>query len=405
MIADNIAFAFKSIRNRSMRSFLTILGIVIGIAAVVSLVSVSVGMQGFIEEQLESMGSDKIMISPGSSMLSSTGLPSSSKLTDKDLDTIKRVRGVESAFGMIYKTVMVKYGDKSVYTIVSGIDTTWEAKQLFENMQGYEIEHGRHIQEGDKGKVEIGIDVASGKTFDKKVGVRGKITIGDGDYEVVGIMKRIGNPYDDSSIIMPIDSAKELFKQDDYNTIMAKSMEGFDTANVADDVKREMKKERGISRNEKEDFSIETSEHLREQINSVLGVIQVVLVGIAAISLIVASIGIMSTMYTSVLERTREIGIMKAIGARNGSILSIFLLESGMIGLVGGFFGCLIGIIAAIIVQIVADVSGYSMLKASITPELIAFGLGVSFIVGALSGALPAKSAADLKPVDALRYE
>ncbi|HIE33536.1 MAG TPA: FtsX-like permease family protein [Candidatus Altiarchaeales archaeon] len=149
-----------------------------------------------------------------------------------------------------------------------------------------------------------------------------------------------------------------------------------------------------------------TTEQVRETVNSILLVIQIVVIGIAAISLIVGGVGIMNSMYTSVLERTREIGVMKAIGARNSDIMLLFLIESGIIGLVGGIIGCLIGVGLAKGVEFVATQElSTAILKASITPGLIIGALIFSFMVGCISGLLPAKGAAEMNPIDALRYE
>ena len=141
-----------------------------------------------------------------------------------------------------------------------------------------------------------------------------------------------------------------------------------------------------------------------EQISQVLGIMQVVLVGIAAISLIVGAIGIMNSMYTSVLERTKDIGIMKAVGARNSDIMKIFLIESGLMGLVGGIFGTALGTIVALIVEKISSQSGF-LLIIRIEYGLLLFGLLFAFLVGMISGALPAYQASKLRPVDALRYE
>ena len=154
-----------------------------------------------------------------------------------------------------------------------------------------------------------------------------------------------------------------------------------------------------------ENFQVLSASQIAEQINSVLGIIQVVLIGIAAISLVVGGIGIMNSMYTSVLERTKEIGIMKSIGARNSDILMLFLLESGFIGLIGGVFGVLLGSGIGILVGKAAASAGYGILKIKISFGLIMFGLAFAIIIGMISGALPARQASKLKPVDALRYE
>ncbi len=146
-----------------------------------------------------------------------------------------------------------------------------------------------------------------------------------------------------------------------------------------------------------------TSVQLIEQISSLLGVVQIVLVGIAAISLVVGGIGIMNSMYTSVLERTKEIGLMKAIGARNKDIMFFFILEAGLVGAIGGMAGTLLGSIIAIGVDVAAKAAGYNILSIAITPQLVLFGIGFAAMTGAISGAFPAKEASKMQPTDALR--
>ena len=140
-------------------------------------------------------------------------------------------------------------------------------------------------------------------------------------------------------------------------------------------------------------------------VGSIMGLIQVVIFGFASIAIVVGGIGIMNTMYTSVHERIREIGIMKAVGAKNKTIILIFLIESGIFGLAGGLGGIVLGLGLAKIVEIYCQTQNLFLLKASITPQLVLFGLAFSFLVGCISGFLPARSAAKLKPVEALRYE
>ena len=164
-------------------------------------------------------------------------------------------------------------------------------------------------------------------------------------------------------------------------------------------VEKELERKRGDT-----NFQVLTASQILEQIGQILGVMQIVLVGIAAISLLVGAIGIMNSMYTSVLERTKDIGIMKAIGARNADILQIFLIESGMIGLVGGLLGTALGTGMALAVEPFAKNAGFPLI---ITLEMgvLLFGLLFAFVIGMISGILPAYQASKLKPVDALRYE
>jgi putative ABC transport system permease protein len=165
-----------------------------------------------------------------------------------------------------------------------------------------------------------------------------------------------------------------------------------------------MRKDRDLKRGN-EDFNVQTFEQVLETFSVILGIVQLVVVGIATISLVVGGIGIMNTMYTSVLERTRQIGVMKAIGAKDSHILLIFLFEAGIIGLFGGTVGVILGTIAGKTVETAASIAGYSMLRVALTLKIALTGLLFAFFVGVLSGIAPARQASKLNPVEALRYE
>jgi len=174
---------------------------------------------------------------------------------------------------------------------------------------------------------------------------------------------------------------------------------------VAERIEKKMRKERDEEEGE-ESFAVSTSEQILETFGSILDVVSAILIGIAAISLLVGGIGIMNTMYTSVLERTKEIGTMKAIGARNKDILLIFLFESGLIGLIGGIIGLTIGMgISKAVEYAIVNFYSIALLKITFDPLLIIGVLAFSFIVGSFAGVLPAIQASRLKPVDALRHE
>ncbi|MFH0868593.1 MAG: ABC transporter permease, partial [archaeon] len=209
----------------------------------------------------------------------------------------------------------------------------------------------------------------------------------------------------DSQIYIPIDVARDIFNEpDEVGMIYAKVRTGYDPATVADAIEKRMRDDRDLKKGQ-EDFSVQTSEQLAQTMGNILGIVQTILVGIASIALLVGSIGIMNTMYTSVMERTKEIGVMKAIGAKNRDVMLIFLIESGLLGLIGGIFGVLAGLGMAKGAELYAQYAGYGMVRAAVTPELIVLGLSFSFAIGAISGFMPARKASKLKPVDALRYE
>lgn len=398
MIGDYFRFSFRGIVNRKLRSWLTILGIFIGIAAVVSLVSIGQGMQDSINQQFKKLGSDRIMIMPGKLMMGPPGM-GSSKLTEKDVDAVKKVRGVDVVAPVLMNTAKIGYSKETGYTWVYGISED-SVDAMFLDMDMYEVAEGSPLSKGDKRKVAVG-SLIGGDFFDRKVKVRDKITIEDENFRVTGILKEIGAPDDDSVMYILMDDAREIFNEpDEVSIIFVKAREGSDIEKVAGDIEDELEDLRGS-----DDFTVTTPTKLMESMSVVLDIVKLVLVGIAAISLIIGGIGIMNTMYTSVLERTKEIGVMKAIGARNSDILLIFLIESGILGLVGGTVGCVLGISMAKFVEMIAHQSGLTMFYVLVTPELIIFSLMFSFIVGCVSGIFPAKQASGMKIVDALRYE
>ncbi len=402
MMDDLFRLSISDIIQKGARSWLTMIGIFIGIAAVVSLISIGQGLQESIDEQFEMLGANVMIIMPGAGI---TGFATgATALTQHEVDVIKKVRGVDLVGGMITKIAKVEFNDEVTYTWVIGLPQD-ESKKMIENMGSFSIEKGRDLEEKDKYKVIVGYRFTHGDIFEKDVKVRDKILINDQKFEVVGGVNRIGSPEDDRQIYIPLETANDLFEINyEYIMIMAQAKEGFDVSDVAKKVKEELREDRGLDEGE-EDFTVQTSEQLKESAGVVLDIVNYVLIGIASISLLVGGVGIMNTMYTSVLEKTREIGIMKAVGATSRDVLSIFLIESGILGLGGGAIGCVLGVVMAKGVEMAAHQSGLTMLNASITPELILGALGFSFVVGCISGVMPARQAARLKVVDALRYE
>jgi putative ABC transport system permease protein len=404
MITDYFNYAFKSLKNRGIRSWLTMLGIFVGIATVVSLISLGQGLKDAMNAQFEMMGTNIIYIAPGSSFFSGMG-GSAATLTDKDKAVIEKVRGVELVGGIISKVASVRYKGEVKYTFVSGLPTD-KAQKIIEDMQSVRIDAGRKFNPSDRYVAIIGHMIAEGDLFKDKVDIGDKIEINDNNFRVIGAIESLGNHQDDTSLWIPLEAAKEIFNTDDYYALMARVKDNYDPNDVAEDIKEKLRKERNVKKGE-EDFIVQTSQDLMESVGVVLSAVQWFLIGISAISLLVGAIGIMNTMYTSVLERTREIGVMKAVGAKNSDITTLFLIESGVLGMVGGLIGCVLGIGLSKTVEFVSSrfLSESSLLKAYVSWELFAGALLLSFIVGCASGVLPARQAAGLKPVDALRYE
>lgn len=404
MIADFFRLAVRNIVHRKRRSWLTVIGIFIGIASVVALVSLGQGLQQSIEKEFQSIGGDQLYIQPGGGVQGGGAFSgNSAKLRDDDLKAVRRSRGVDSVAGVIASSARVEYHSQGTFGMVLGLPTD-EGLKIVENSWSIEIDRGRMIRPTDRSNIVIGSSAAD-SMFDQDLGVRSKVYINSREFRVVGVMKPTGDPSVDRSIVMPIDRAREVLgKQDTYDWIFAKMQKGFSVTNVEENVKRSLRQERGVKKGE-EDFTIQTPQDLISSFSSILSLVNGVVVGIASISLLVGGVGIMNTMYTSVTERTREIGVMKAVGATKNQILALFLLESGMIGLIGGGIGVLVGLGLAVMVAHFATQATNIAISASFSPVLIGGSLLFSFFVGTLSGILPARRAANLQPAEALRYE
>ncbi len=403
MIKDYFNFAFKSFKARKVRTYLTMLGIFIGVAAVVSLISIGQGLQGALTSTFESMGTDKIFVIPGLNF----GMPTTgvTEMDDDDVEVIEKTEGVEKTSSFIFRLIKVKYKEEVKYVWVNGLPVDRESLELIESIQTFNVVEGRDFKSGDKHKAIIGSMYAEGDVFSKGLRVRDKLEIEGKEFKIIGIMDPIGNPQDDSQVLIPIDAAREIFNEPNkVDYIMVKAKAGYDVEQVAEDIKKNLREHRDLDEGE-EDFTVQASSQLIGSFGTVFKIVTIFLVGIACISLFVGGIGIMNTMYTSILERTNEIGVMKAIGAKNSNILLIFLIESGILGLVGGGVGVLLGVGLAELVEFSAASANLSLLKASFPWYLVIGALLFSFIIGVMSGVLPARAASKLKPVDALRYE
>ena len=391
-----------NIMKKGVRSWLTMIGIFVGIAAVVSLISLGQGMNDAIKSQFASMGSDIIIVMPGSGFQSI----GSSKLTKHDEDIIRSVKGVENDAPFMFRLSKLTFDREVAYSMVIGTPSD-DRYKVIEEMSTFKTVLGRsRFYPSDRYSAAVGYTLAYGDFIKgKNVRLNDKIMINDQAFKVVGIMDKVGNPEDDKNVYIPLETAKDLFNDKDYNQMIVKVQAGYSPSKVADDVKYRLRRDRNQKEGE-EDFTVQTSEQIMESVGGILSTVQAVLVGIAMISLMVGGIGIMNTMYTSVLERTREIGIMKAIGAKNSDIMLIFIIEAGMLGTVGGVIGIIIGLGMSKTVEYYSvTVLGNDLLRASTSTELILGALAFSFIVGCFSGALPAMQASKLKPVESLRYE
>ena len=387
---DYLVLAFKSIRHKSTRSYLTIVGILIGVAAIVALVSITQGLSESIATEFELAGTDTITVAAG------MGMGIGEYLDVERVRDVESVRGVRTVEYFLMDITEVEYRGQVESTFV------WGASEgLLDEIPQFDIAEGRNLREHETGSAVVGSTVYP-EVFDNPVGMRSILEIDDDNYRVVGKLEHIGVPSDDQSVVISLSDAQSLLGLDDEISMMLVRVDsGYDVSEVADEIEKALEDEL-----DDDEFSVETMEQILDAVNNVLAMVQALFVGVASIALLVGGVGIMNTMYTSVLEKTREIGIMKAVGARNSDVMTVFMFESGLLGLAGGIVGVLVGLGIALGVEyLVHEYYALTMLKVSISPELIIGALMFSFILGTLSGVLPARRAAGLNPVDALRSE
>lgn len=323
------------------------------------------------------------------------------KLHLSDLDVVKKVKGVDDATGILIATGNVEFRDKRKFIPVFGVPTDPENQRGLEDTDFFQVDEGRYIKGGSKYEAQIGATTATILKEEIRVGAR--ITIEGHVFDVVGRNKKTGNPYHDVKLTIPLETAQEIFnKTDEYSLIVMGIKKGFDIDDVAERIEEKLRKHRDVGEGE-EDFTVQSPQSIVAVFKDIVDIVTLVLSGIAGISLIVGGVGIMTTMYTSVLERTRQIGIMKAVGARNSNILAMFIVESGLLGLVGGVIGVILGLAMSKGAEYFARmyIDDFSIY---VSAELVIGALLFSFIVGCISGYLPARRASRMHPVDALRY-
>ncbi|MBM3230081.1 ABC transporter permease [Candidatus Pacearchaeota archaeon] len=405
MKSQFITLAVRNLWKRKVRSLLTVLGITLAVATIFILVSISLGLQSGVEEQFRKLGTDKFFIFP-KGQVAGPGTDSAATLTDADVTTLEKIPGVKGLSYFKAGNAKIQFNDEVRFFTVVGFPLEKERAQIFSENGAFKPEEGRELKEGDTYDIVIGSQYKYNAVFSKSVKLGDRFEINTVEFKVRGITETQGNPQDDRIILMPLEIFKEVFGDDGtYDEIIVQVEDSTLIQEVADRIERRLRSARDVTE-KTQDFTIITPEELLGTFGSVLGVLTVFLVAIATISVVVGAIGIANTMYASVLERTKEIGTMKALGAHNAEILSLFILEASMLGLIGGSAGILIGASGAYSLEYVAtNVFAISLVQAAFPLSLFLSCAGFAIFIGVLAGALPAYRASKLNTVDALRYE
>ncbi|VVB60314.1 MacB-like periplasmic core domain protein [uncultured archaeon] len=412
-ITKSFKHAFNMVRHSKLRSWLTIIGIVIGVAAVIAIVSLGEGMQEAVNSRMSGLGGDIVTITPGAShggeMFAMRGggdrgsgasqaAGNTATLTRTDVQVLRGMPDIAMIDTNIRGTVNVSYLGKSGKVSMTGVD-----QRVWSQITTSKIKAGRMLDPADQNVVVIGGRLAS-SYFSQPLGINKMFSIEGKAFRVVGVL-------DDqsTSIDMPIAMASQVIPDkstDVYDTIVVKVKDQNQLNDTIINIQAKLMTARHVSEKNM-DFSITSNKQMQETMAQTIGSMSAFLAAIAAVSLIVGAIGIANTMFTSVLEKTKEIGIMKAIGARNRDILMIFLIKAALIGLIGGILGVILGaVLSGSMASLIGNMPiarGGGIAIVSLNSVLMA--LFVSSGAGIIAGIVPAYQASKLKPVDALRYE
>lgn len=406
--------AFNIVLHSKLRSWLTITGIVIGVASVIAIMSLGQGMQQTMSAQLGGLGGDIITISAGfsrggnifqmrgndnreggSSSAQATGKEIT--LTRTDVQVLRGIPDVALVDTNIRGSVKVSYLGKTGSVSLTGVD-----QKVWSKITTSKIKEGRMLDSADQNVAVIGGRLAS-TYFGRPLDLNQMVTIDGSAFRIVGIL-------DDQStnIYMPLQMAYQLLedkKTDVYDSIVIKVRDENLLNGTIAKIENRLMLARHVT-NKTKDFSVSSNKQMQQARSQAMSTMNVFLVALAAVSLLVGAIGVANTMFTSVLEKTKEIGIMKAIGARNKDILMIFLLNAALIGLIGGMLGVLLG--AALSESMTSLLGGGTPMTRGgtlVTLDSVILALSVSVSAGIIAGFIPAYQASKLRPVDALRYE
>ena len=403
MYKESFLMAWASLIANKLRSLLTMLGIIIGVAAVIALVSIGNGVKQDIEDSISSLGSNLLVVLPGAPRTPGArpSQGSMKSLRISDYEAIAKLEGVKAASPMTNGSYVVIYQNKNWTTSVAGVNSN------FQDVNNWTMTSGRFFSDKNvqnRERVAVVGQTVVKNLFADEDPVGKEIRVKNIPFRVIGVLKSKGNGTmgndQDDTVLIPYTTSMERVEGIDYLRrvyVVAKDDEGIDRLQA--DIENLLRVRHNIKDTNLDDFNIQNMKSIMETVAQTTGTFTLFLGAVAAISLVVGGIGIMNIMLVSVTERTREIGVRKALGATYSVIVTQFLIEAVVISLMGGFIGIAFGIGAS---KVIGMVSGMSTIVS--VPTII-MSFAFSMAIGLIFGIYPARKAAKLNPIDALHYE
>ncbi len=414
MLKNSIQIAIDSLRRNLGRTFLTIMGIVIGIMAVIVVLSAGQAIKGLILQEVESFGSNYIQIEPKTPQVSQSSSENSfsmvggsiiTTLKESDAEAITKLNNISDFYAGVLGQKVISYESELKKSFLFGVNAS------FIDIDSAEIEFGRFFDEEENyslSKVVVLGSKLKNTLFGDNEPIGETIQIGNDSYQVIGVLKEKGATFMldmDNMVFLPLRTLQKRILGIDYvSFIFTQVKDNSISVSTAEDIVEILRQRHKINDPNKDDFAVTTMEQAMSLVGVIVSGIQILLIALGSISLIVGGVGIMNIMYVSVTERTFEIGLRKSLGATPKEILVQFLFESVILTIAGGIIGILLGLLFSLFISIIATKQGFDW-QFTISSTGLISSLLMSSIIGLVFGLYPARKAAKLNPIEALRKE